>query len=59
MDGGAQPRTVTPLVIPEIISLPAEIDVTNAGRVSGQQRAAIRREVPALIADGTGTAYCD
>jgi anti-sigma B factor antagonist len=51
--------TVTPLVIPEIIALPAEIDVTNAGQVARELRAAFRPGVAVVIADMSATTFCD
>ena len=53
-----RPATVRPLVIPEIVSLPAEIDVTNAERVDAELRAAVRPGVTVVIADMTHTTYC-
>jgi anti-sigma B factor antagonist len=51
--------TVRPLVVPEIIALPPEIDITNADRVGAELRAAFRPGVAVVIADLTPTTFCD
>jgi anti-sigma B factor antagonist len=49
-----------PLVLPEIVALPDEIDITNSQRIGDELRAAFRRpDVAAVIADMTRTAFCD
>ena len=50
---------VRPLAVPEIIALPAEIDITNADRVGAELRAAFRPGVAVVIADMTRTSFCD
>jgi anti-sigma B factor antagonist len=51
--------TVRPLVVPEIVTLPAEIDFTNAGSVGEQLRTAFRPGVAVVIADMTATTFSD
>lgn len=51
--------TVTPLVIPEIVALPAEIDVMNAEQIGRELREAFRPGVAVVIADMSATTYCD
>ena len=51
--------TVRPLVVPEIVALPPEIDITNADRVGDELRAAFRPGVAVVIADMTRTTFCD
>jgi anti-sigma B factor antagonist len=51
--------TVAPLVIPEIVTLPSEIDIGNADRVSRDLCAALRPGVAVLIADMSLTQFCD
>jgi anti-sigma B factor antagonist len=51
--------TVTPLVIPEIVTLPIEIDIRNAYRVARELCAALRPGVQVLIADLSLTEFCD
>jgi anti-sigma B factor antagonist len=48
-----------PLVVPEIVTLPDEIDITNAQSVGDELRAAFGHGGPAVIADMTRTQYCD
>jgi anti-sigma B factor antagonist len=48
-----------PLVIPEIVTLPVEIDLTNAGSVAGDLCSACRRGANVVIADMTQTVFCD
>jgi anti-sigma B factor antagonist len=52
-------RTVTPLVIPEIVTLPAEIDIRNADRVARDLCAALRPGASVVIADMSLTQFCD
>ncbi len=42
-----------------VITLPAEIDITNAGQVGQDLMAAVRPGVTTVIADMTGTVFCD
>jgi anti-sigma B factor antagonist len=51
--------TVRPLVVPAIIALPREIDITNADRAGAELRAAFRPGVAVVIADLTRTTFCD
>ncbi len=59
MDEKANQSTVTPLVIPEIVTLPAEIDISNADSVGRELCAAARPGVAVVIADMTRTQFCD
>lgn len=45
--------------MPVVVTLPTEIDVKNAEEVCGQVRAAFRLGVTVVIADLTGTSFCD
>ena len=47
------------LVMPVIITLPPEIDLTNASDVLELWTAACAPGVPVVIADLTGTSFCD
>ncbi|HSZ98847.1 MAG TPA: STAS domain-containing protein [Streptosporangiaceae bacterium] len=51
--------TASPLVVPEIVTLPDEIDITNAQSVGDELRAAFGQGVLAVIADMTRTQFCD
>jgi anti-sigma B factor antagonist len=51
--------TVTPLVVPEITTLPAEIDIGNAERTGRELCAAFRPGVTVVIADLTQTSFAD
>lgn len=53
------PGIVQPLIVPEIVSLPPEIDVSNADAVLEELRAAVRPGAAVVMADMTGTAFCD
>jgi anti-anti-sigma factor len=44
---------------PAVVTLPAEIDVTNSEQVYEQLLAALRPGVNTVIADMTSTAFCD
>jgi anti-sigma B factor antagonist len=55
----ADQGTVLPLVIPEIVTLPAEIDISNAESVGRQLCAAVRPGIAVVIADMSQTRYCD
>src|ERR1700761_2383131 len=46
-------------VVPVIVVLPAEIDVTNADAVYQQLTAVLAPGVATLIADMTATGFCD
>lgn len=50
-----QPADATPVVV----SLPAEIDITNAGQVYELLMAAAATGAPVVIADCTATVFCD
>lgn len=51
--------TVSPLVIPEIVAFPLEVDITNAARLGWDLLAALRPGVAVVIADMTLTEFCD
>jgi anti-sigma B factor antagonist len=51
--------TARPLVVPEIVTLPDEIDITNAQSVGDELRSAFGQGVQAVIADMTRTRFCD
>jgi anti-sigma B factor antagonist len=55
----ARSVTASPLVVPEIVTLPDEIDITNAQSVGDELRAAFGQGVLAVIADMTRTQFCD
>ncbi|HEU5418900.1 MAG TPA: STAS domain-containing protein, partial [Streptosporangiaceae bacterium] len=59
MDEHADRATVTPLVIPEIVRLPGEIDIANADQVRTGLCAAAQPGVAVVIADMTATQFCD
>jgi anti-sigma B factor antagonist len=46
-------------VVPVVVVLPTEIDVTNAEQVYGQLTAAFGPGVGTVVADMTGTVFCD
>jgi anti-sigma B factor antagonist len=46
-------------VAPVIVELPAEIDVTNSGKVYDRLVAALAPGVEIVIADLTSTSFCD
>ena len=50
---------VAALVIPEIVTLPEEIDIGNARRVGRELCAAFRPGVTVVIADLSATQFCD
>jgi anti-anti-sigma factor len=50
-----QERDSGPVVVP----MPAEIDLANAGRVGEQLRTAAGLGVTVIVADLTGTQFCD
>jgi hypothetical protein len=51
------PATITPLVVPEIVTIPDEIDIRNADRAGRELRAAFRPGVTVVIADMTRTGF--
>jgi len=59
VDNNARNATAKPLVLPEIVTLPGEIDVTNAHSVGDELLAACGPGVAVVIADMTGTAFLD
>jgi anti-sigma B factor antagonist len=59
VDNSARNATAKPLVLPEIVTLPGEIDVTNAQSVGDELQAAFGPGVAVVIADMTGTAFLD
>jgi anti-sigma B factor antagonist len=44
---------------PVVVTLPAEIDISNAGRVGDELCAALAPGISTVIADMTGTRFCD
>jgi anti-sigma B factor antagonist len=58
-DSGMSGSGFSALIMPEIVSLPEEIDITNADSCGDELRAAIRPGVAVVIADLTRTAFCD
>jgi anti-sigma B factor antagonist len=48
-----------PFAGPAVVTLPAEIDVSNAGAVAVKLRAAIDPDVGVTVADLTPTTFCD
>lgn len=56
---GSGELSAEPLVIPEIVSFPAEVDISNCDGVSAALLAAIRPGVPVVIADLSRTTFCD
>jgi anti-sigma B factor antagonist len=46
-------------VSPTVVTLPAEIDMTNADRVGADLRAALATGVTTVVADMTATTFCD
>jgi anti-anti-sigma factor len=59
VDNSARNATAKPLVLPEIVTLPGEMDVTNAQSIGDELHAACRPGVAIVIADMTGTAFLD
>lgn len=51
--------TVTPLVVPEIVALPAEIDITNAAQAGDDLCAVFSSGAAVVITDMTLTKFCD
>ncbi len=46
-------------MVPEVVNLPAEVDISNAARLSAELLAAFRPGVSVVIADMSRTAFCD
>jgi anti-sigma B factor antagonist len=59
VDSGLPAAGFSALVVPEIVCLPEEIDITNAAERGDELRAAIKAGVAVVIADMTRTAFCD
>jgi anti-sigma B factor antagonist len=59
LDPGMSGPGFSAIIVPEIVSLPEEIDITNADSCGNELRAAIRPGVAVVIADLTRTAFCD
>jgi anti-sigma B factor antagonist len=59
MDVNVRRAATRPLVVPEIVTLPDEIDIVNAQSVGDELRAAFGQGVQAVIADMTRTQFCD
>lgn len=59
MHPDARTETVSPLVVPEIVALPAEIDIGNAVQVGDELGAALSSGAVVVIADMTMTDFCD
>src|SRR5215469_18626119 len=50
---------IRPIVVPEIVTFPAEVDVTNSEVVGWALVAAFRPGVTVVIADLSRTEFCD
>ena len=59
MNPDARHSTVIPLVVPEIVRFPPEVDVTNAAEIGASLLAALRPGVAVIIADMAQTHFCD
>jgi anti-anti-sigma factor len=59
MDKELGATAVTPLAAWPIVTLPAEIDITNARHVEDELRASVAPGVAVVIADMTQTEFCD
>lgn len=46
-------------IVPVVVVLPSEIDVTNSAEVNGQLTAVLSPGVGTVIADLTSTSFCD
>ena len=44
---------------PVVVAFPGELDISNADELATQMRAAITPEASAVVADLTGTEFCD
>ena len=51
--------SVSPLVVPEIVVFPPEVDISNAACLGADLLAAFRPGVAVVIADMTLTDFCD
>lgn len=51
--------TVKPLVVPEIVALPCEVDISNAPRLGRELLGAFGPRVTVVIADMSLTEFCD
>jgi anti-sigma B factor antagonist len=51
--------TVKPLVVPEIVTLPGEVDINNAPRLGRELLGAFGPRVTVVIADMSLTEFCD
>jgi anti-sigma B factor antagonist len=58
-DSGLPVAGFSAIVVPEIVCLPEEIDISNAAERGDELRAAIKTGVAVVIADMTRTAFCD
>lgn len=56
---GQSQRRAPGRVPPAVIRLPAEIDITNAGRIGEQLDSAIASGAGTVIADMAATTFCD
>lgn len=59
VDNIARKATAERLVLPEIVTLPGEIDITNAESTGDELHAAFGPGVAVVIADMTGTGFAD
>jgi anti-sigma B factor antagonist len=59
MNPDARHSIVSPLVVPEIVTVPAEVDISNSARLGAELLAALRPGVSVVIADMSRTAFCD
>jgi anti-sigma B factor antagonist len=51
--------TVDPLLVPEIVTFPVEVDISNAARFSGDLLDALGSRPCVVIADMSATEFCD
>jgi anti-anti-sigma factor len=51
--------TIERLIVPAVVSFPAEVDLANSDGYGAQLQAAFRRGEPVVIADLTATTFCD
>ena len=59
MDNDARSAAVRPLILPEIVTAPGEIDSTNAQSIGDELRAAFGPGVAVVVADMTRTTFLD
>jgi len=52
-------QEVRPLALPEIVTFPDEIDISNAGSVGAELFGACRPGFPVVVADLSQTKFCD